>query len=636
MEPIQEPSHGDRSQSRGLGFLLSFRGACLLALMVAVVESSWIAHEKTIALTPSRAEVWQLAFGYLILFTILLALLWMKRSWAHPGTPQAILTTAAALWVIPYHLGWSGVGVGLVVGGVVAAWGFRMLPRWARRFSGAWILLLILVWQRGWLSTDAGPTLPPAEGVHLPNVVVVVIDTLRADHLGCYGHHPEGYEVSPQMDALAARGTLFENALAQAPWTRPSTASLFSSLYPASHRIVTPYDPLGAEIPTIATMLSERGYRTAAFSANPQVSPSFGFHHGFQHFWSSTSDLAGHSAGGRLVRRWSQKLGFSEKPAQGHRGVADSTADDVNAAVAAWSNTADSDAPTFLYVHYLDPHDPYTAPQDLLGMTPGPAVDEHPLYASQELPPYPLEGSSLVDLDADSMRELQRRYDTEIRFVDDRLGAMLRDLEERGLYGEGDWLILTSDHGEEFHEHEQWQHGRSLFEEMVHVPLLVVGPDAPSGLRLPEPAGLIDVLPTIAAVTGGKPDFPIHGRNLFAPSDGNREEGVLTHRPREKHPIWGLRTATRKLIWVMDDARRVELAYDLQADPLEQSPLPEPADQAWMDLRRRLAVLVETSGDLGREDAQEIVLDEEMARKLGQLGYIDGESEDDAPDQTED
>lgn len=625
MEESTKPSPSDLPTGRIQGAAASLIGVVVLGMLLGFAEAAWISESRLIPLDTPRWDAVELGRAYAMVFATGTLVLWILRPWKSNLTPNQLLASAAALWVIPYQAGWGLEGSGMVVLALATTWAYGRLPRILRFLMKAAALMLGAAWFCGWLDRADGPLHEPAEGVKLPNVVLVVIDTLRADHLGCYGHEPEGFQVSPEIDALAARGTLFENALAQAPWTRPSTASLFSSLYPASHRIVTPYDPLGADIPTLATMLSERGYRTAAFSANPQVSPAFGFHHGFQHFWSSTSDLGSHSAGARLTRRWGTKLGLREKAEQGHRGVAHSTADDVNAAVAAWAASADEEPPTFLYVHYLDPHDPYEAPQDLLGMEVRASVAEEPLYASQELPPYPLEGSSLVDLEEEAMRELKRRYDTEIRFVDNRLAAMLQDLEERGLYSEGDWLILTSDHGEEFHEHEQWQHGRSLFEEMVHVPLLIVGPQAPEGQRFPEPVGLIDVLPTVAAVTGGEPDFPIHGRNLLAAPDGQRNGAILTHRPREQHPIWGLRTLDKKLIWVMDGSRRVELAYDLANDPLEQTRLTDTSDEAWGELRRQLIMLMETSGDLGSAEHQAVELDPEMARKLGQLGYIDGE-----------
>lgn len=596
----------------------------VLGVLVGMAEGAWIAHEASISLLQPGREVIGIGAAYAALFAFVYLLLRLARRWSDAQTPHRILMVISALWVIPYQLGWGAWGLLAIGLSVLSCWAYGRLAGGLRLGLQAGLAVVVVVWTLGWIGGLPEPSKQAESGAALPNVVVVVIDTLRADRLGCYGHAPEGFRVSPHLDALAEQGVVFDNALAQAPWTRPSTASLFSSLYPASHRIVTPYDPLGAEIPTLAKMFDRRGYVTAAFSANPQVSPSFGFHHGFHHFWSATAKLRSHSAGARLVDRWGRKLGLIAQEEKLRRGVPNATADDVNEAVLAWAEQAEPDAPTFLYVHYLDPHDPYAAPEDLLRMTAGPDVDEEPLYASQELPPYPLEGSTLVDLGAEEMRELQRRYDTEIRFVDDRLQRMLDDLRARGLYGDGDWLVITSDHGEEFHEHEQWQHGRSLFEEMVHVPLIVLGPDAPAGMRVAEPVGLVDVLPTLAAATGGPPDFPVHGQDLFPNNRTLARSWVLTHRPREQHPIWGLRTAERKLIWVMDRGRRVELAYDLTLDPREQVPLEDAQDESWQALRRQLEFLVETSGDLGSGGQDAVELDEDMLQKLGQLGYIDG------------
>jgi len=351
-----------------------------------------------------------------------------------------------------------------------------------------------------------------------------------------------------------------------------------------------------------------------------QVSPTFGFEPGFQVFWNSTDRFTRSSAGVRLWRKIGIPLGLvAEDPEPPRRGVRASTADDVNAAVLRWLDGAVTDEPSFLYVHYLDPHDPYSAPEDLLGLTPGPAVDEEPLYASQKLPPFPLEGYGLPGLEAAEMRELRRRYDTEIAFVDDRLGDLLEQLRESGMLGPTDYLIITSDHGEEFHEHGQWQHGRSLFDEMIHVPLIVTGPGIPAGQASPATVELVDILPSIAAWTGAEPGFPQHGEDLFAP---RTKTEAFAQRPRYA-TMWSLRREDQALIWIFDEDDTTVLAYDLATDPEEITPLVDGGGEAFAGLRRRLAELFETSDDLRRGGADEIELDADMLQRLQQLGYID-------------
>lgn len=617
------PIHAPHSRPLGA---LAMAGTCgLFGVLVGALEGRWIGVRESFPLDAFTPELLLICLHYAALFGGLGLILGLVRAWQKPERVLCGLTMLAAVWILPYQAsnGWvTGVGLALLA---ALSW---LYLRSTRRMRCAFLLadaLLALALLAGLPSTITPPPSPAAaeDGsapATLPDIVVVVIDTLRADHLSCYGYRPEGPPNSPVIDGLAASGTRFEKAYAQAPWTRPSTASLFTGLYPASHGIVTPYDPLGADLPTIATMLRARGYSTVGFSANPQVAPAFGFHQGFQRFWNSTTHIEDLAAGVRLAR----KLGIGSARPTLPRGVPDSTADDVNHAISRWLQGAREEGPTFLYVHYLDPHDPYSAPANLLGLPAGPEVDEQPLYASQDLPPFPIDGSRLPGLEGPQLAELERRYDTEIAYVDDRLGSMLEELRESGLVGTEDYLILTSDHGEEFHEHHQWQHGRSLFEEMIHVPLVVLGPDVPRGRLHADPVELVDILPTIASWSGGPAVFSQHGEILF----GSREKsGAFAHRPREKFPIWSLRSGTRKLIWVLGEEGPVAMAFDLARDPGETEALAEMGGTEFATLRRRLSEMLESSGEFRRERVGAVQLDDAAARSLQQLGYIDAAEE---------
>jgi arylsulfatase A-like enzyme len=588
----------------------------ILGLLSGALEGRWIAHRDLYPVSAFDPELAAIALHHVILFGGVGLLLGLAWRWRRPQRPACLMALAAAVWIIPFQ---AQSTTAMVVGLVVVAAACVLYLRSSVRLQRLWLgldSLLGMLLLAGFVDTSAPPD-PVRDD--LPNIVMVVIDTLRSDHLSCYGHRPEGRPTTPNIDAVAAAGTRFERAFAQAPWTRPSVASLFTGTFAASHGIVTHKDKLG-DFPTIATMLRARGYRTTAFSANPQVSPTFGFDPGFQVFWNSTDRSTRASAVVRLWRKVGIPLGLvAADPDPPRRGVRGSTADDVNDAVLRWLGDAVVDEPSFLYVHYLDPHDPYSAPEDLLGLAPGPAVDEEPLYASQKLPPFPLEGCGLPGLETAEMRELQRRYDTEIRFVDEHVGELLEELYDSGMLGPDDYLVITSDHGEEFHEHQQWQHGRSLFDEMIHVPLIVQGPGIPAGQVVPATVQLVDILPSIAAWSGAPPDFPGHGQDLFAPRDG---DDAFAQRPRYA-TMWSLRRGQRSLIWIFDEEDATVLAYDLAVDPGETTPLPEAGGAAFADMRRRLAELFETAADLRRGTTDEVELDAEMTRRLQQLGYID-------------
>ncbi|PCJ54504.1 MAG: hypothetical protein COA70_05100 [Planctomycetota bacterium] len=594
-------------------------GGAGLGCFVGALEGRWIAYRDLIPTTPFALELLAICMTYAILLGGLGCLLGFLRRWKKPRRVLSGLLLTSAAWLLPYqtHSAWV-TPLGLSVIFLFYFW-WKPSTLKLRFLSSTCIAGFTLVLLSGYPKHPNAPRITGAKD--LPNIVLVVIDTLRADFLSSYGHLADGKATTPVLDRLATKGVRFEAAYAQAPWTRPSTASLFTGLYPASHGIVTPFDPLAKALPTMASMLQNRGYQTAAFSANPQISTAFGFNHGFDRFWSSTARLKDRSAGIRLAR----KLGLGSVEVQPERGVLHSTADDVNQAVGQWLDHKASGEATFLYVHYLDPHDPYSAPEDLLGVKPGLPVDESILYASQDLPPFPLEAALLPGLDSKELRELKRRYETEIRFVDDRLGKMLERLREEGIWGENDYLVITSDHGEEFHEHQQWQHGRSLYEEMIHVPLIVLGPNIPPGTVVSESVELVDVLPTMANWSGAPPDFDQHGEGLF----GERLKfGAFSHRPREKYPIWSLRIENQKTVWIQNQKELLRLDFDLQQDPKETNPLNPGGPTVFPQLHRRLEELMTSSAEYKHGPVDALELDSRAAQDLEQLGYIDGAEED--------
>ncbi len=380
-----------------------------------------------------------------------------------------------------------------------------------------------------------------------PDIVLIVVDTLRADHVGAYGHHRV---TTPHLDALASRGVLFENAWSTAPWTLPSVMSIHTGLYPADHRVENDGLKLGAEVSTLAEQLSAAGYETAAFVSHVYVSRPFGFARGFDTF---------------------EDFGISRPGYRPEAGM-EPTADIVTDAALAHLGRR-SRAPLFLFVHYFDPHWPYHPPPGYRDLFPNDYEGE--LDASYDS--ISRFQDPAVRLPEDYREFLETRYDGEIRFVDEMIGRLLEAIDERA------WIIVTADHGEEYKEHGSMGHGRQLYEESIHVPLVIAGPPAQGekkngegGRRIASPVSGVDIHPTILDLAGiAEPGSRRRGVTLRPAFRGG---GALpANRPLVSATIRlnAYRTAVRldrlKLIRFMDRDRS-EL-FDLEADPAERHDL---------------------------------------------------------------
>jgi len=325
------------------------------------------------------------------------------------------------------------------------------------------------------------------------NVIVVGIDTLRPDHLGCYGYERA---TSPNIDEFAAAGVLFENTASQAPWTAPSFATIFTSLYPSQHGSMDVSSRIRESVPTLATMLKERGYATGAVINAPALKPEFGLSRDFD-FYDMT-------------------------PLGGRRG--DGTTRDA----LAWIDEVRG-GPFFMFVHYFDPHIPYGPP---------PGYDDlfHKGYEGRIKNPFDIDDFSrareklfeeMKVLTPDDWAEIIDLYDGEIVYVDQAFGALIRGLEERGLTDDT-VIVLLSDHGEEFFEHGGFEHGHTLFEELIHVPLIVSLPGkVREGARVRNQVRLLDVTPTVFDLLGLEPLAHFEGVSLVPYLTG---EGSVEHR----------------------------------------------------------------------------------------------------------
>jgi arylsulfatase A-like enzyme len=338
-----------------------------------------------------------------------------------------------------------------------------------------------------------------ADSTPPPNIILIVIDTLRADHLGCYGYEKN---TSPNIDRFAGESTFYRNAYAQAPYTLPSHASLFTSLYPSQHWAV---QTLAEEHITMAEILKEQGYSTYAITGGGLVSERFGLLQGFDSI------------------EYNKDRGFISLDKEIHAKILDTLTLIKNVK-----------QPFFLFLHSYQVHEPYFHPEEYdiffegeyNGKITGSFLKDMKEQAKDDI-----EGlenlKTLLPLryfeipDEDRLRVISL-YDQGILYADSELQIMFDALKEAGLYDEA-LIVLTSDHGDEFFEHGGWQHGHTLYNEMIKIPLIVKYPEF-LGQKPAEydfTARLIDVLPTTLDVIKAKVDYHFEGQSLIS---GKRKE----------------------------------------------------------------------------------------------------------------
>jgi arylsulfatase A-like enzyme len=435
-----------------------------------------------------------------------------------------------------------------------------------------------------------------------PNVLLVTLDTTRADHLGPYA---AGAAATPELDAFARGAVVYERAYATSSWTLPSHASIFTGLLPIEHGAQTAPQgqsatlgygvrPLAEHFDTLAERLAARGYHTAAVVSGPALKRELGVAQGFERY---EDDLGGPRA---LTGRRAGETADRAIALLQHLGA----------------------GPWFLFVNFFDPHAPYRPPHPYdAGL---PEVDTGPITAAlvQRLvagapaaPPAPWEHKAL-----DGMRA---GYDAEIAYMDRNLGRLLRAVA-RGPRGGDTLVVITADHGESFGEHDYLSHGANLYEEAIHVPLLVRWPDGRgAGTREGAPVQNQHLFATILRAAGAP--VPPGAPGLDAPTAemltevGASDANVRLFGPFFDRRLRALRVGDRKLI---ESSRgQVEL-YDVARDPAELHDLAAAEPDAVADLRQRLERFCAAHPPLYDPDAR-AELAPETQRALRELGYIE-------------
>jgi arylsulfatase A-like enzyme len=456
-----------------------------------------------------------------------------------------------------------------------------------------------------------------------PNIILISIDSLRPDHLGCYGY---ARNTSPNLDKLAREGALFETVVSTTSWTLPAHAALFTALADSVHFCYDDTKWLDGSRTTLAEKLKDAGYKTHGFYSAPYLNPCFGFAQGFDRYQDCTS-YSGQSVAllqtDRFIKDQSGEHGLIDQEIM-HEAHLDITNPIVLAEVEKWLEER-SDGPFFLFIHLWDVHYDYIAPQEYQDMFTsktyqGP-VDGKKVLAARRKP------ENWTDADVEHLKAL---YDAEIRYTDDTIGKILENLEDRGLK-DTSIIAVTADHGEAFYEHGWQGHRWTLHDEEIRIPLIVRYPLlVPEKLRIDRPVSIIDIAPTLLDLAASPPLPHAMGRSL-TPLFGERQEGWRDETaicelkvPANNIDSLALRDRDGKIIY--DEKNKKVLVYDLAKDPGEQEPLQTVADSVEAIVAQREATLKTLAekkrrlGTIGERDTPAI--SEMTIQQLRANGYL--------------
>ena len=455
------------------------------------------------------------------------------------------------------------------------------------------------------IGCDRAPSEPSAASTS-PNVLLVLIDTLRADKLGCYG---SDLGLTPNIDQLAAQGCLFEKAYSHAPWTLPSVSSLLTSTYPVRHgaggRLGSPrgLTGLASDVRTMAECYADQGYDTGAIINVLFLSPKFGISRGFDDY-----DFRPPREDQRVQRR----------------------ATEVTDTALTWlkAQKKRSGRPFFYMVHYFDPHLTYDPPSRFREKFALPAdwnVDPD-LFGTEADMIRLRQGK--VDVSLLPLYRLEHLYNGEIAYADEQVGRLLAGLEEMGL-DDSTVVVLTADHGEEFLDHRGFEHGHTLYDELIHIPLIIRYPELIKPVRVRAAVGHVDVAPTLCGLAGVQPESTFQGKSLESLMFGEskKSRAILSQGNMWGPSLTSLRYGGYKLI---RGAGKVAL-YHMAVDPHERHDVSGEEGEG----ERRAAMSEVMNNILSRaKTGQGEVVDLSSAevKRLGALGYVGGGVEEDELD----
>ncbi|MGH2535875.1 MAG: sulfatase [Candidatus Promineifilaceae bacterium] len=451
-----------------------------------------------------------------------------------------------------------------------------------------------------------------------PNVLLLTVDTLRADMLGCYGH---SRPTTPHIDRLAAKGVRFEYAISGGSWTQAAFPTILTSSHASMYGGCL--GPLAPERPAPIESLAAHGYETAAFTTSPLLGRAYGYQRGFDRHLELTpagrEPLLRRLRGGQnllrhdITHRLAALFGRRLRPARLYV-----PAEEVSAQVGRWLETAK--APFFGWAHYMDVHWPYHQEEAL-------SSPANIGQAWRDLGRLYRVNRGQISLDSAERQRLIGLYEQAVGYTDAQIGRLIERLDALGLRA-NTVIILLADHGEEFLERKHWGHFETnLHDEIVRVPLLITGPGVAQGQVVTRQVSTLDIMPTILELCGVPARGRLEGTSL-APlwSQGSGVYAVdeaISERWRHEQHLIAIRTPAYKYIW---DSRRPEQPrlYDLAADPGERRDVAaEHGEQLRVfqsRLERHLARVAQTAP---AADADAPELDEVVMRRLQDLGYVE-------------
>jgi arylsulfatase A-like enzyme len=463
-----------------------------------------------------------------------------------------------------------------------------------------WIMLpmiaLMGISLSGRISCVAGEATEAQSEKKKPNILLIVIDTLRRDHVGCFGYKRD---TTPHLDQLAKEGVRCDQMIATSSWTIPSLMSIFTSLPPSLHNATSYQKKLASGTSTLAEELKKFGYQTAAVVSNPSASPTFGFNKGFDFYDDYTVTLG------------SDLNLFGEHPTpQSIRTIR--TSPTVNRVALNWlEKVRKPDQPFFLFLLYVDPHADYIPP---------------PPYDTMFDPDYKgtVRGNMYDDpkrqLSDEDKEHIKALYDGEIRYTDEHVGQVLKKLDDLGL-SKDTVVVAAADHGEEFWDHGGILHGHSLFDELIRVPFIIRWPgNLPTERVVPDQLSNISIMPTLLEMAGAKNPTQCQGPSLVGILSGKRAltaQFAFSETEAEEKNLRSVRSPSEKLIADLKEGGRC--VYDLTKDVREQTGAPNGSKilatrfDEWSNALDK--------GRKERDEAQKVNLDERLIEQLREMGY---------------
>jgi arylsulfatase A-like enzyme len=450
-----------------------------------------------------------------------------------------------------------------------------------------------------------------------PNIILISIDSLRSDHLSCYGY---ARETTPNIDKLSDKSTVFLNAVSTTSWTLPAHISMFTGLYSIQHGVIYYGYALSKDIPTLPQILKDNGYYTFGIFSGPYLHPAFGFSRGFDEYKDCSSSVSFLNDDQKKYLK--DDLAFNNNiHLRSHQDI---TGQKIYDTFSKWFENRGKDKPIFSFIHCWDVHYDFIPP---------PPFDSYfdPHYQGT-LSPERYQSNPRINPDMCS-RDLEHiiaLYDGEIRWTDHIVGKIL-DLLKKSNMMKNTMIIITADHGEAFFEHGFSCHNNNLFDEEIRIPMIVYYPEKFPGLKIKKQVSIIDILPTIFEILGKKtPDY-LHGISLLK----EIEQGFIRDKPLLMEldgPNFYKAIRNDKWKFVYDYKKSLPMFFDLVNDPEEKNSLiplsqpvviPEWVKKDIMSGVKYYKSILDNIKPFKAVKAEKSNIDEATQKHLKSLGYVD-------------